>query len=112
MLERRNSDRIGLSKAMVKETNGDYLYSYEAKNLSEEGLFLVNRFCSSMQEPFSKLSFSLPNGVHLKNITARIVREERKGVTKGCAYEFMNLTEAQRMELKRYFSKNLLVGNS
>lgn len=112
MLERRNSDRIGLSKFVVREANGDYLYSYEARNISEDGMFLVNRFCASMQEPYSKLSFSLPNGKHLKNVTAKIIREERKGSVKGCAYEFVNLSEAQRMEIKRYFADHSVKGNA
>lgn len=110
MLERRNSDRLGLDKLQVKEMNGDYLFSYQAHNLSEEGIFLANRQCVSSQEPYSKLSFNLPNGKQLRNITARIVREERKGSRKGCAYEFLNLTEAHRMELKKFFLERLLVG--
>lgn len=110
MLERRNSDRIALHKVAVKEANGDYFYSYHARNLSEEGIFLEQRQCVSSQEPFSKLTFSLPNGKQLRNITARIVREERKGPHKGCAYEFMNLSEVHRMELKRFFHEHLIRG--
>ena len=101
MLERRNSARLPLS-AKVRETNGDYLYSWSATDLSEEGVFLVNKFCFSAQEPFSKLSFTLPDGTPLHNLTARIVRETRKGEPKGCAYEFLNLTEEQRLVLKRF----------
>lgn len=110
MLERRNSDRLALHKIAVKETNGDYMFSYQARNLSEEGVFLELRQCVSSQEPFSKLSFTLPNGKHLHNITARIVREDRKGPRKGCAYEFMNLSEAHRMELKKFFHEHLIRG--
>ena len=110
MLERRNSDRLALDKLQVKEMNGDYLFTYQAHNLSEEGIFLSHRQCVSSQEPYSKLSFMLPNGKHLRNITARIVREDRKGSRRGCAYEFLNLTEMQRMELKKFFLERLLVG--
>jgi hypothetical protein len=90
--------------------NGDYLFSYKAHNLSEDGVFLENKFCVNSQEPFSKLSFNLPNGVHLRNITARIIREERKGAIKGCAYEFMNLSEDDRLALKRFFAEHTLRG--
>lgn len=109
MLERRNSDRIGLDKMSVKETNGDYLFHFSAHNLSEEGVFLSNKFCVSGQEPFSKLSFTLPNGKQLRNLTARIVREETRGTRKGCAYEFMNLTETQRMDLKKFSLEQSLI---
>jgi hypothetical protein len=110
MLERRNSDRIALFKVAVRETNGDYFFSYQARDLSEEGIFLTQRQCVSSQEPYSQLTFSLPNGKHLRNITARIVREERKGPRQGCAYEFLNLSEAHRMELKRFFHTHLVRG--
>ncbi len=109
MLERRNSDRLAL-KISVKETNGDYFFAYEAKDISEEGIFLRNRFCVSSQEPFSQLTFTLPNGKRLQNLTARIVREAKKGDHKGCAYEFLNLSETNRMELKKFFHQFLLRG--
>lgn len=104
MLERRNSLRQALPHGLVKEINGDYYFSYKARDLSEDGIFLENRFCVSTQEPFSKLSFTLPNGKQIRNITARIVREDRKGSSKGCAYEFMNLSEDVRMDLKRFLA--------
>jgi hypothetical protein len=88
-------------QAKVRETNGDYLFTFDAANLSEEGLFLLNKLCVSSQEPFSRLSLTLPSGVQLRNLTARIVRENRKGEPKGCAYEFLNLTEDDRLALKR-----------
>ena len=110
MLERRNSDRIALFKIPVKEANGDYFFSFQARNLSEEGVFLEQKQCVSGQEPFSQLTFSLPNGKRLINITARIVRENRSGPHKGCAYEFMNLSEAHRMELKKFFHTHLVRG--
>lgn len=100
MLERRNSARLVLD-CKVREANGDYLYSFQATNLSEEGVFLVNKICFHAQDHHSKLSFTLPNGAQLRNITARIVRENRKGEPKGCAYEFLNLSEDDRIELKR-----------
>ena len=106
MQERRNSARIAFD-LKVRETNGDYFYAYSAANLSEEGLFLLNKVCYSSQEPYSKLSFTLPNGVQFRNVTARIVREDRKGGPKGCAYEFLNLTEIDRMELKRFFHERV-----
>jgi hypothetical protein len=110
MLERRNSDRLGMGKLAVKETNGDYLFAFQALNLSEEGVFLANKQCVSGQEPYSKLTFTLPDGKQLRNITARIVREERKGAHKGCAYEFMNLSEDHRIELKKFFIAHLIKG--
>ncbi len=99
-MERRNSARLPLD-CKVRETNGDYMFSFQASNLSEEGIFLVNKICFSQQDHHSKLSFTLPSGVQLRDITARIVRENRKGEPKGCAYEFLNLSENARMELKR-----------
>lgn len=110
MLERRNSDRAPLRSVNAKEQNGDYEFTYRATNFSEEGIFLENKFCVSTQEPFSRLSFVLPNGVQMRNITARIVREERKAEMKGCAYEFLNLTEEHRMALKRFFAEHTLRG--
>lgn len=110
MLERRISDRVKHHTANCQETNGDYIFTYRVKDFSEEGVFLENKFCVSTQEPFSRLSFTLPNGVHLRNLTARIIREERKSEHKGCAYEFLNLSEDQRMQLKRYFSEHLIKG--
>ncbi len=100
MLERRNSARTVFT-AKVREANGDYFFSFTAANLSEEGVFLVNKSCFNAQDHYSQLSFTLPNGVHLKNITARIVRENRNGNPTGCAFEFLNLSEDHRIELKR-----------
>ncbi len=100
MLERRNSPRM-MIQTKVRETNGDYFFSFDTANLSEEGLYLVNKLCFSAQEHFSRLSFALPDGVQLKNITARVVRENRRSEPKGCAYEFLNLTEVDRIALKR-----------
>lgn len=100
MLERRNSARMPLS-AKVRETNGDYMFSWDASNLSEEGLFLLNKTCFSSQDHHSKLSFTLPDGTHLHNVTARIVREVRSGNGAGCAFELLNLSEENRMALKR-----------
>jgi|GEM_PF-4844408 len=99
-MERRNSARLPLA-CKVRETNGDYMFSFQASNLSEEGIFLVNKICFSQQDHHSLLSFTLPSGAILSNITARIVRENRKGEPKGCAYEFLNLSEEHRMELAR-----------
>ncbi len=100
MSELRNSARLPLD-CKVREANGDYIFSFQAANLSEEGIFLLNKICFSAQDHHSKLSFTLPNGSQLRNITARIVRENRKGEPKGCAYEFLNLSEDDCMELKR-----------
>jgi c-di-GMP-binding flagellar brake protein YcgR len=99
-MERRNSARLPLA-CKVRETNGDYMFSFQASNISEEGIFLVNKICFSAQDHHSQLSFTLPSGKILSNITARIVRENRKGEPKGCAYEFLNLSEENRMELAR-----------
>ncbi|MCO5141665.1 MAG: PilZ domain-containing protein [Oligoflexia bacterium] len=112
MLERRNSDRILLNRIQVREVNGDYLFSYKGLNLSEEGLFLENRFCVPNQEPFSKLTFTLPNGKRLTNVTARIVREERQGARKGCAFEFLNLSEEHRIELKKCLHQLVATGTA
>lgn len=111
MTERRNSDRLNLPKLQVKELNGEYMYSFRALNLSEDGLFLENKILGS-QEPFSKLSFLLPNGKHVRNVTARIVREERSGARIGAAYEFVQISEEARMELKKYFYEHLLRGTA
>lgn len=100
-MERRNSVRLPLV-LKIRETNGDYFFTHDADNLSEEGIFLKNKVCFSAQDPFSKLTVTLPNGIQLRNITARIVRENRTGARKGCAYEFMNLSEEHRLELKRF----------
>lgn len=110
MTERRNSDRLAMPKLQVREMNGDYMYSFRALNLSEDGVFLENRVLGS-HEPFSKLCFTLPNG---KPITAmaRIVREERKGNRVGAAYEFMKVSEHDRMELKKFFYERLLRGTA
>lgn len=110
MLERRNSDRASLRLVNAKEINGEYLFTYKAKDFSEEGIFLENKFCVSSQEPYSMISFTLPNGVRMHNLTARVIREERKGEIKGCAYEFLNLTEEHRMALKRFFIEHTLRG--
>ena len=96
MLERRNSARLPLS-AKIREMNGDYIFVWNAADLSEEGIFLSNKSCFSAQDSHSKLSFTLPNGTELHNVTARIIRQ----TPKGCAYEFLNLHEDQRMALKR-----------
>lgn len=101
MLERRMSARLPLS-LKARELNGDYMYSWNVANLSEEGLFLSNKVCFGEQDPFSRLTFTLPNGTELRNITARIVRETRTGQAVGCGYEFLNLTEDDRMALKRF----------
>ena len=111
MLERRNSDRLPLN-LFVSEANGDYLYSYKAINLSEEGIFLEGKFRLPHQEAFSEITFTLPNGVRLAKLTARMVREEQKGPHKGAAFEFLNLDENARMELKRYIIANSLRGSA
>jgi len=112
MQERRNSDRTALLHCYVKEENGDYLFSYKALNLSEEGIFLEGKICTSKHEPFSRVSFSLPNGIILKNLSARIVREVRSGTKRGAAYEFLNLDEHTRLALKKYFCESLLRGSA
>ena len=100
MLERRNSARMPLA-SKVRETNGDYMYSWSSADLSEDGIFLLNKSCFSTQDHDSKLSLTLPCGTQLHNVTARIVREVRSGARAGCAFEFQNLSEEQRMALKR-----------
>ena len=102
MLERRNSVRLSMP-IKVRELNGDYMYNWNTSDLSEDGIFILNKVCFSAQDPFSKLSLCLPNGKIIQNITARIVREVRgsKGST-GCALEFVQLSEADRIELKRF----------
>lgn len=105
MKERRNSPRAHLPQVVVKETNGDYLYHLKLVNLSEEGIFLHNKFCSSDQDAFSKLSFTLPNGHTVHNAVARIIREEKTGTRLGSAYEFLKISELDRMELKKFFAQ-------
>jgi hypothetical protein len=112
MLERRNSDRIRLPSSWCNEINGDYFYTFQAADLSEEGIFLRSRMLNPGQAPFSKLTFKLPNGTLLKNVTARLVREHRTGALVGSAFEFMNLTEEQRLELRRFFNEYLLKGSA
>lgn len=101
MLERRSSARLPLS-LKVRETNGDYFYTWDAADLSEEGIFVKNKVCFNAQDPFSKISLTLPNGTHLLNVTARVVRENRRGSHAGCALELMNLSEENRIALKRF----------
>ncbi len=110
MLERRNSDRMALPKLSVREANGDYFFQYFAANLSEEGIYLQHRQLMSNQEPYSLLTFTLPNGKQIRNVTARIVREVRRGPKAGCGFEFLNLSEDHRMELKKFFCAHLIRG--
>ncbi len=112
MLEKRGSDRMNLPAVWVNEKNGDFLHSYKASDISEEGIFLDRRLLNSNQEPFSNLSFTLPNGVMLRNLTARIVREVRRGERVGSGFQFMNLPEGARLELKRFFSERQLRGHA
>ena len=112
MLEKRNSDRIRLPSSWVNEKNGDYFFSFQSADISEEGIFLRGRMLSGSQEPFSQLSFTLPNGRMLRNVTARVVREQRTGSLVGSAYEFMNMTEDTRLELRRFFNEYLLRGSA
>ena len=112
MMERRNSDRVLMPKLMIRETNGDYFFTLRAVNLSEEGLFLENKFCGPSHEAFSKLSFTLPNGKMIHNVTARIVREDKTSEKRGCAYEFLKISEHDRMELKKFFHERLLKGTA
>ena len=112
MLERRNSDRIRLPSCWVNEKNGDYFFTFQAADLSEEGIFLRSRMVSPSQTPFSSISFTLPNGVMLRNVTARMVRENRTGSLVGSAFEFVNLSEEARMELRRFFHDYLLKGSA
>ncbi len=112
MLEKRGSDRMRLPAVWVNEKNGDFLHSFQASDLSEEGIFLDHRMLHSKQEPFSQLSFTLPNGVMLRNVTARMVREVRRGERVGSAFQFMNLPEGARLELKRFFSERLIRGHA
>ncbi len=107
MLDRRTSPRLALHQIAVREMNGEYLYSLKAKDLSEEGIFLENKFCVGELEPYSKLTFTLPDGTHFHNLLARIVREQARGISKGCAYEFLNLSEETRMQIKRALSKQV-----
>jgi hypothetical protein len=108
VLEQRNSVRASFGNLWVKEVNGDYLFAFKVLNISEEGLFLEKKLCASDNEPFSTLSFTLPNGKFLRNLTARIVRQDKN----GSAYEFMNLSEENRLELKRYLVSSQLKGTA
>ncbi len=108
VLELRNSDRMSVGELWVKEMNGDYLFSFKAQNISEEGIFVEKKMCASDQEPFSQLSFTLPNGKFIRNVTARIVRQDKK----GAAYEFLNMSEEMRLELKRYLVASQLKGTA
>lgn len=111
MLERRNSDRVNLYGVWVKEENGEYNYSYSIRNISEEGIFMEHKMRMSDQEPYSRLSFVLPGGKVVRNISARMVREIG-GRESGAAYEFLNMPEDIRMELKRFISEKSLHGNA
>jgi hypothetical protein len=111
-LERRYSDRLAMPGGLVREANGEYHFSYRAVDLSEEGIFLEGRFLVSSHETHSVLSFTLPNGVAIRNVTARIVREDRKGLRKGCAYEFLDMSEDARMELKKFFHEHAIRGTA
>ena len=103
--ERRNSQRLPLNNIWVREENGDYLFSFEARDVSEEGIYLKKRAVNPGQEPFSKFSLTLPGGKALKNLTGRIVWEQRG---EGSAVQFLNLSESARIELKKYVAEQLL----
>lgn len=109
MLERRNSDRVKTQQIWVREENGEYLFSYAAKDLSEEGIFLDKRTVSPSQEPFSKFTFSLPDGSFLRNITGRVVREEKR---QGAAIQFLNISEDVRMILKKFIVERTVSGHA
>ena len=102
LLERRNSERASLLGVWVKEENGDYHFSYRACNISDEGIFLENRFKTNDQEAFSRLSFVLPNGKAIRNISAKMVREARVGKKTGAVFQFIDLEEQTRIELKKF----------
>jgi hypothetical protein len=112
MLERRNSDRVSLNDIWVREENGDYLFSYSVKNISEDGLFLDKRVLSPDQEPFSKFSFSLPNGTILRGIVGKVVREEKSNSLRGVAVHLQNLTEEARIALKKFVSERTIHGHA
>jgi hypothetical protein len=104
MQERRASKRIS-HPARAEEKTGEFLFHYSVKNLGESGLYLQGRLLHTKAETTSKISVTLPNGARLHQVPARIVREDRKGPHHGSAFEFLQLTEEQRMELKRCFSE-------
>ena len=111
MLERRNSNRVQLKDIWVKEENGDFQFSLEASNISEEGIYLAKKLKTRDQEPFSTLSLLLPNGKSIKNVCARMVREDlskNKPSPRGYAFEFLNMTEEVRLELKRFLHEKRL----
>lgn len=112
MLERRNSDRVAVKELWVREENGDYLFSYSAQDISEEGIFLAKRMNSPDQEPFSRLSFTLPDGTLLRNLTGRVVREEKRGGIHGAAIQFLNMSEEVRLALKRFVISRCIHGNA
>ncbi len=103
MKERRKSDRIRTIGLFVSERNGDYTFTLEASNLSKDGFLAKNKQLSQEQEYVSYLSFSLPNGVHLENVTAKIVHEKRFGQHKGVGYHFIDMDKRTLLELKKYF---------
>ncbi len=102
MLERRNSNRIPLKDIWAKEANGDFQFSLEAKNISEEGVFLLKKLKTNDQEAFSQISLMLPNGTAIRNISARMIREVKGGHESGAIFEFLNMSENIRFELKKF----------
>jgi hypothetical protein len=99
-----------MNEMWVREENGDYFFTYVAANLSEEGLFLQKRLPSPDQEPYSRYTFSLPNGKVFRGLTGRIVREQKLGAGKGAGVQFLNLPEHVRIALRQFIlEKSALV---
>lgn len=112
MLERRNSDRVNLKDAWIREESGDFIFSYAIKDLSEDGVFLLKKVLTKDQEAFSKFTFSLPNGLSIRSVAGRIIREENKDDSRGVAVQFLNLTEDARIALKKFILDNTIHGHA
>ena len=103
MIERRNSLRIVPEDLWVREETGDFTYIYRAKNIAEEGIYLESKMRTDTQDYISRLSFVLPNGQVLKNVTAKMIREDFAKNKAGAAFMFVNLNEESRFKLREYF---------
>jgi hypothetical protein len=99
----RQFRRYPLSGIWVKEYSKDYIYSLEALNMSEGGVFLKGVLKS--KGPVSTLNLSLGKNTNL-SIEAQPVYDRVSSKEQGTGYQFLNLTKDQS-KLLRNFLRNL-----
>ena len=87
---------------MVQERNGDYMFSLEVENLSEEGMFVRGKMVTEAHHYVSYLTLRLPGGPELRNIPAKIIRETFGPARTGVAFHFVSMDEEMRIQLKKF----------